>query len=282
MAIIQSIYRYPIKGLSPEALSRVLLAPGEAVPGDRIYAIENGPSGFDRLTQPYRAKTHFLMLMKNERLAALRTEFDHASHVLTITCPSPRDSGGEGRLAPHERREPGDRDGPPLLPPAAEHRITADLQRAEGRAAIERYFAQYCADELRGPPKILHAPGHSFSDVARKVVSIINLASVNAIESLVGAPVDPLRFRANIYAETWPAWSELELVGKVLAIGATRLKVVKRIVRCAATNVDPQTGIRDLNIPHALMQALGHADCGIYAEVIRAGEIAQGDEIEIL
>ena len=102
MAIIQSIYRYPIKGLSPEALSRVLLAPGEAVPGDRIYAIENGPSGFDRLTQPYRAKTHFLMLMKNERLAALRTEFDHASHVLTITPPTPappRRKRGEGNIA---------------------------------------------------------------------------------------------------------------------------------------------------------------------------------------
>ncbi len=262
MAIIQSIYRYPIKGLSPEALSRVLLAPGEAVPGDRIYAIENGPSGFDRVTQPYRAKTHFLMLMKNERLAALRTEFDHATHRLTITPPTPAPS-----------------------PPQAgggERRITADLQRAEGRAAIERYFAQYCADELRGPPKILHAPGHSFSDVARKVVSIINLASVNAIESLVGAPVDPLRFRANIYAESWPAWSELEFVGQVLAIGAARLKVVKRIVRCAATDVDPQTGIRDLAIPQALMLALGHADCGIYAEVIRAGEIAEGDEIAIV
>ena len=47
MAIIHSIYRYPVKGLSPEALPRIALAPGETVPGDRLYAIENGPSGFD-------------------------------------------------------------------------------------------------------------------------------------------------------------------------------------------------------------------------------------------
>jgi uncharacterized protein len=46
-ASIQSIYRYPVKGLSPERMMRVSLAPGETLPADRAYAIENGPSGFD-------------------------------------------------------------------------------------------------------------------------------------------------------------------------------------------------------------------------------------------
>jgi uncharacterized protein len=55
--------------------------------------------------------------------------------------------------------------------------------------------------------------------------------------------------------------------------------VVKRIVRCAAVNVDPDTAARDLNIPHALMRRLGHADCGIYAEVIAGGTIGAGDMI---
>ena len=41
MALIHSIYRYPVKGLSPEALPRIALAAGETVPGDRLYAIEN-------------------------------------------------------------------------------------------------------------------------------------------------------------------------------------------------------------------------------------------------
>jgi len=252
MASIKAIYRYPVKGLSPEALPRVALAPGETIPGDRLYAIENGPSGFDP-AKPYLPKQRFLMLMKNERLASLRTALDQEAHTLTITFPS-------------------------------SELIRADLRTAEGRAAIERFFADYCAGELRGPPKILSAPGHSFSDVARKVVSIINLGSVRAIEAIVNAPVNPLRFRGNVYVEGWPAWSELDLVGKLLAVGATktRLKIVKRIVRCAATNVDPDTGIRDLNVPQALMRAYGHGDCGIYAEVVSAGEIATGDAVEIL
>ena len=46
-AQIQGIYRYPVKGLSPEPLARLRLATGQTLPADRAYAIENGPSGFD-------------------------------------------------------------------------------------------------------------------------------------------------------------------------------------------------------------------------------------------
>lgn len=255
MAKIKSIYRYPIKGLSPERLERTALQPGRTVPGDRLYAIENGRSGFDPAAPAYLSKTHFLMLMKNERLATLHTAFDQATHVLTVK---------------------------PAGTPDGSHTVTGDLRTAEGRAAVERFFAGFCADELRGPPKILYAEGHSFSDVAKKVVSIVNLASVAAVADMVGAAVDPLRFRANLYVEGWPAWSELDLVGKELKVGGqVRMKVVKLIVRCAATNVDPLTGARDLDIPPTLLRHLDHADCGIYAEVVAGGEIAAGDRIEI-
>ena len=253
MAIIHSIYRYPVKGLSPEALPRIALAPGETVPGDRLYAIENGPSGFDPSAPAYLSKQHFPDVDELERAAAaLRTAFDQASHVLRI-------QDGESEAA------------------------RGDLRIDKGRAGIENFFATSFADELHGAPKILHGDGHSFSDVASKVVSIINLTSVAALEDIVDATVNPLRFRGNVYVTGWPAWSELDLVGKEVSIGAhARFKVVKRIVRCAATNVDPLTGIRDLNIPKALMRALGHSDCGIYAEVTAAGEIAAGNEIEIV
>ena len=54
---------------------------------------------------------------------------------------------------------------------------------------------------------------------------------------------------------------------------------IKRIVRCAATNVDPDTGIRDLAIPRTLMRTFGHADCGVYAQVIAAARSRPGDPI---
>jgi uncharacterized protein YcbX len=250
MPTIASIYRYPVKGLGPDRLDSADLEPGRTIAADRLYAIENGPSGFDPAHAAYLPKNRFLMLMRNERLAALRTSFDETTHTLAVAA--------NGREV-----------------------VCGDLRTTEGRAVIERFFAAYCADELRGPPKVLNAPGHSFSDVARKVVSVINLASVAALETIIGAPVHPLRFRANLYVQGWPAWSELDLVGREIVVGpSARLKVVKRIVRCAATNVDPDTGIRDLTIPDTLLRNLGHTDCGIYAEVVAGGTIAPSDEVK--
>jgi uncharacterized protein len=248
-ATIQSIYRYPVKGLSPQPLPRTTLTAGGTLPADRLYAVENGPIGFDPAHPAYFPKQRFLMLMRNERLARLKTDYDDASHTLSIR---------------HEGREAA----------------RGDLRTAEGRSAIEAFMAAFCADELNGPPKVLHGEGHSFSDVAKKVVSIINLASVAAVESAVGRPVDPLRFRANVYVTGWPAWREFDLMGHELAAGGARLKVVKRIVRCAATNVDPLTGVRDMTIPQTLMQTFDHMDCGVYAEVIAGGPIAVGDTLD--
>src|SRR5215472_8704056 len=231
---IHAIYRYPVKGLSPEPLERTELAVHETLPGDRLYAIENGPSGFDPAAPRHQPKQRYLMLMRNERLARLRTRFDHANHTLAIEA--------QGREA-----------------------VRGDLRTPEGRTAIERFFAVFCADELRGAPK---------------VVSIINLASVAAVEGAVGRPVHPLRFRGNIYVTGWPAWHEFDLVGREIAVGKhARLKIIKPIVRCAATNVDPDTGIRDLSIPETLLRRFGHADCGVYGEVVEAGDIARGDDL---
>jgi uncharacterized protein YcbX len=247
-AKINAIYRYPVKGLSPQRLERTRLSPGATLPADRLYAIENGPIGFDPAEPKYFPKQRFLMLMRNERLATLRTDYDEASHTLVIQS--------EGREA-----------------------ARGDLRTKEGRLAIEAFFRRFMPHELRGPPKVLHAEGHSFSDVAKKVVSIINLASVAAIETVAGAPVDPLRFRANLYVSGWPAWHEFDLMDQTLSINGVKLKVVKRIVRCAATDVDPATGIRDLTIPKTLQQNFRHADCGIYAEVVTGGDIATGDTL---
>src|SRR6202521_2491332 len=135
--------------------------------------------------------------------------------------------------------------------------------------------------ERRWPNRYLAAPGHSFSDLARKVVSIINLESLADLERTTGRSLHPLRFRANLYVEGMMPWSELRLVGRRLTVGACELKVVKPTSRCAATEVNPDTAERDIDVPDALARHTGDIDCGIYAEVTRAGRIAEGDAIII-
>ncbi|MCC7348854.1 MAG: MOSC domain-containing protein [Variibacter sp.] len=251
-ARITSLYRYPVKGLSPEPVPQANVRAGAYFPGDRLFAIENGPSGFVPQNPEHQPKTKFLMLMRNERLAALRTRYDDDTGVLTI--------------------QQGDREA-----------VRANLAENEGRLALEAFFRRFMPDELRGPPKLLAAPdGFRFTDSRSGFVSLINLASVAALETVGGAPVNPLRFRANVYLAGWPAWAELELVGRELASPAgVRLRVIKRINRCPATDVDPDTGVRDLHIPRTLTQTWGHVDCGIYAEVLAGGVLSPGDALAV-
>ena len=244
-ARIRALYRYPVKGLSPEPLKRVAVATGETLPGDRAWAIENGAAGFDPSAPQHLPKTSFIMLMKQGRLAAFNTYVDLEEEVLTIQ-----------------------QDGVVLL--------EASLETSDGRRAIEAFYSQTFGSELRGEPKIRHVPGFSFSDVPDKCVSIVNLESLRDLERRTGFPIDPLRFRSNIYIDGIAAWEEFGWIDRMLNTGTVRLEVFSRTVRCAATEVNPSNGERDFNTTRALMEHFGHMDCGIYARVVEGGTLAEG------
>lgn len=244
---VASLYRYPVKGLSPEALDRAMLETDAYFPGDRLFAIENGSAGFDPADPQHQPKIKFLMLMRHEMLARLRTRYDDATGDLVI--------GYEGGQV-----------------------LRASTQTADGRGLIAAFFEGFMPDELRGKPRLLRAPdGFRFTDSRSGHVSIINLASVADLESRMGVPLDPLRFRGNIMVEGLAPWAEFDLVGEELvAPSGLRLEVTKRIDRCAATNVDPGSGLRDLQIPKALMSAYGHIDCGVYCRIVAGGALTPG------
>ena len=249
-AAIARICRYPVKGLNAEDLERVELAPGLGLPHDRRFALAHAATQYDPGAPEWLSKTHFLMLMKNERLAALKAAFDDATGILAIMRDGKQVSRG---------------------------RVTEPL----GRAMIGDFFAAYMKDECPGKPRLVEAPaGHMFSDTPARVVSIINLASVRDLERVVGQPVDPLRFRANIYVEGVSPWEEFHWVGDSISAGGVAFAVESRIDRCAATNVDPATAIRDLNIPKDLMRGYGHVDMGVYAAITQDGSIAVGDALK--
>jgi hypothetical protein len=246
MATIARICRYPVKDMSAECLRKVTVAAGEGMPLDRKFALARPGAPFDPERPTWLPKRNFLMLMSDERLAALRVGYDDDGTKLTI------DLGG--------RRE-----------------VDADLRTGAGRDAVERFFELFMGAELRGRPRLVSAPGHMFTDNAVKYLSLINLASVADLERRLGRPVDPLRFRANLYVTGLAAWREYDWPGREL--GAGDVHVAERIDRCAATNVDPASGVRDLNLPLTLRKAFGHIDCGVLLRVTRGGELEVGQAI---
>ncbi len=247
-AHVTALYRYPVKGLSPQRLEKIAVKAGATIAFDRAWAIENGPGRFDADDPRHLPKINFVMLMRDEKLATLQAEFDEDTRTLTLKRAGKQVARGA-------------------------------LDTKLGRQMIEQFLAAYMAGSLRGAPKIVAAPGHSFSDVAAKVVHIVNLASLRDLERITGRSIDPIRFRPNVVIDGLPAWEELRLVGTRMTIGNTDLDVVKRTERCAATNVDPSTGARDMAIPAELQRALGHTDFGIYARIACDGTLAAGDAV---
>ena len=244
---VAGIFRHPVKGFTPEPLDAVSLAPGEGFPFDRLWAVENGPCGFDPSAPAFVPKQKFTVLAQIAKVAAARTRYDAATDTLHVTGPDGREFAGR------------------MGDPAAGEAFAA-------------WLTEFLGEDARGELKVLHAPGeHRFTDHPLGQVSVVNLASVRDLGRKMGVELDPLRFRANLYVEGWPAWAENGWAARPLMVGWARAQVFKPIVRCAATHVDPTTAERDLDVCKALFDNYGNMFCGIYIRVTSAGAVGLGD-----
>ncbi len=248
---IEYLYRYPVKGLTAEALEVAEVEAGGCIPWDRAFALAQGDADFDPVEPRWLQKANFMCQMKNARTAALFSFFEPHSGMLAIRAP----------------------DGSAVVENA--------LSEA-GRERIAAFLTGYLGEEARGTPIFHHVPGHSFCDQRRKVVSLINLASLRDFEGKLGARRHRRRFRANVWFSGAAPWAERDWVGQQLQMGGAVLRVVKPITRCPATQVNPETAERDADPVTELRELYGHADLGVHAEVIEGGRFAVGDAIEVL
>jgi uncharacterized protein YcbX len=254
---ITGLYRYPVKGLSPDALDSMELREGVGLAYDRTYALALGSTEFDPAQPVPLPKSKFLMLMRDESLALLSTRLDTATGVLTVTC-----RGGE--------------------------KVAADLNTPVGRAEMEAFFTAFAGEAACGHVRVVSAPRHRFTDIGAPVpalmncVSLINLASLREVEAVMGRHLDPLRFRANIYVDGLPAWSEFDLLDRTLTVGALSFCATRRTRRCPATNVNLETAMRDADVPKALREHFGHGDLGIYLAVQSSGTLIIGQTFAVV
>lgn len=247
MAVVSSLYRYPIKGLSAQPLTSVVLEAAKPFPFDRVFALVRPGAPVDSTNPQWAKKGLFVMLMLDEALATVTTEFDIATRHITVT---------KNGL----------------------HIAHANLDDEVERGKLELLIWKLLPS-LPSPPTLVASRGGHFMDKPDNVISLINLATVRGLEQQWGCTINPLRFRANIYVDGVAPWEEFGWVGGDIRLGGMSFTVDRRNGRCGATNVDPQTGTRDLNIPQALRRDFGHKDLGVYLIARNAGRLAVGDPL---
>ncbi len=247
MPVLKNIYRYPIKGLSAQPLPGVELQAKKPFPHDRVFALVRPGAPFDTSEPKWGKKGLFVMLMLEEALARVRTSLDVETLQLTITQDN------------HQL-------------------IVADLNQDAARARVEEIFWQL-VPALRAAPTLVRSQGGHFMDKPDNVISLINLATVRSLEQQWGIKIDPLRFRANFYIDGAAPWEEFDWVGSDIRIGDGLFRVDRRNGRCGATNVNPETGRRDLDLPGSLRAAFGHKELGIYLIAREGGSVRVGDPV---
>ena len=248
MTVVTGLFQYPIKGLSPQPVPAVHLQAGKPFPFDRVFALARPGVAVTPDDPKWAKKGLFVMLMLDEGLASVRTHLDPATLLLTVE----------------------DRDR--LL-------LSANLRDEAARRDVEAFFHRL-APSLRAAPALVQARDGHFMDKPDNVISLINLATVRSLEQQWGYRIDPLRFRANIYIDGTPPWEEFNWIGSDIRLGQALFRVDRRNGRCGATNVDPATGRRDLDIPGSLRRAFGHKDLGIYLLARTDAPVAVGDAVQ--
>jgi GntR family transcriptional regulator/MocR family aminotransferase len=247
MPLLKNIYHYPIKGLSGQPLASVTLSAGKPFPNDRQFALARPGVPLQADDPRWAKKGLFVMLMLEEALAKVRTHLDPETLQFEIS------TGNETILS-------------------------VNLSEADARSAVEEYFHRLVRT-LPAPPTLIRSRDGHFMDKPDNVISLINLATIRSLETQWGAEIDPLRFRANLYVDTGRAWEEFDWVDHDIRLGDVVFHVDRRNGRCGATNVNPASGVRDMDIPGSLRASFGHKDLGVYLTVEKGGTIAVQDRL---
>ena len=229
---VAALYRYPVKGFTPEECGTLSVLDGGRIAGDRVLGIRFANSAVSG--DAWGTKHEFVALVNTPGLALLQLGFDHKALRLRITsrgevlADEPLDDGGRQRIA----------------------------------AAIENYVLELVENPLASHPDRLplRVVGDGvtprFQDDQAGFVTLHGRESLEALAAAAHSPeLSEHRFRSNIAIEGLRPWEEQSWVGRKIRIGEVDFEAVAPKGRCLATHANPLTGERDLPIMKMLLKA---------------------------
>ena len=256
--IVESLWRYPVKSMRGSATPEAFLG-FSGVYGDRCYAIRDSAT---RVGFPY------LNAARQPRMLGYQPRF--RSSVRAARPPNLMEAMNIAPGLTPGNAGPNDLDLDVVTP-------SGEVLPVDDPALLE-----LLADGLRGEHSLsLIRSDRALTDC--RPVSLISLQSVRQIGDELGATLDKLRFRANIYLDlaAGEGFGEDTLVGRKLRIGAdTMIMVLERDPRCKMISLDPATGEHDPGILRSVANA-HEANAGVYCAVLVEGIVRTGDTVAI-
>ncbi|GAA2177425.1 MOSC domain-containing protein [Leucobacter tardus] len=266
MARVTALFRYPVKGFTPEKLPTLEVQDDGRIRGDRTLAFRfaDAAEPEDRDGLDYWPKSQGLALQDFPALAELRLAYDDEAQRISI------------------RR-------------GADTLVEAGLD-ACGRAELVDAVTAFVRDSAQARrvekpgrlPLALVGDGETsrFQDDPRGYVSLHSAASVDALAEAIGDELDDRRFRSNVVVDGCSAWEELGWEpGQEIRIGDVRFRADIDIVRCLAIHADPDTGERNAPVLTTLTRRLGQQEPTLGRMLLvaeRGGTIRVGDTVSVI
>ena len=234
MPRVAALYRYPVKGFTPEECETLTVLDEGRIAGDRVLGIRFADSAV--ADDAWSKKTEMVALMNTPGLARLHLRFEAEARRLRLCVAS---TVLADEVLSQEGRQR-------LATAVAEYVLTLDENPLAGHP--ERLPLRVVGDGIT--PR--------YHDAEAGQVTLHGRGSLHALTAaLVNTKGSERRFRSNIALEGLGAWEEQSWVGRKVRIGTVTFDVVRPKVRCLATHANPTTGERDVPMLTTLTTVFG-------------------------
>jgi len=280
---VLEVWRYPVKSMCGESLPRAGVGP-MGIAGDRGWALRDETAGEIR-----GGKKMPVLMQCAARYDAEPT--DGAIPPVTMTLPdgstlrsgdadaSERLSALTGRRLTLWPRQPAER---------AEHYRRGLPDDPDFETELRQIFGRLPDEPLPDlsviPQELFEytSPLGTYFDLAP--MHLLTTASLATLaEKTPGARFDRRRFRPNLLIEPVGGASglvEFDWCGRTLRVGGASFAITIPAMRCSMTTQAVSDLPKDPSVLRTIVRD-ANQNRGVYATVVRAGEVAVGDSVEM-